>query len=605
MLKISRWNVIPLGLLLAGLALAGYAAAVGFESREPVHTRDAMAWYASAYEVSVPSQGNLLGLTLRRAPLPAGGDPRFGIWEDGTRIGVYQARLLPVALQGKGAYWQRGDRLVFSASDGSDPRRNGRAYEFVSRMRLPWSQFGSLLLLAACFGAGAWLLSRGGRPGADAPDPSPKAGTYGTALATVAAAALAWGLVLSWPGVFAGALFWPGLAAAIVATMYAVALALTARRPGGRGGWDRMANATLAIVSIALVLALTDGALWFLADDAASGQNATPDPPVAQPLTITTGAASITLPADVVAAMAARQRETIFPAAWQYAPLPGAGPHPPFRWHGVEHIYDERMFRRARGPYPAKSATRLRIAIVGDSLTYGFGLDAAATYPVQLKNILAGGHDVEVLNLGTPGLQSEDIVLNVLWAEDTLQPDVIVYGMCLNDFLPAGVLEYQHAWGIPLPMWFKELAIRRSRAARLMDEGYREVLRRLGLNLDFYDDILTGIRADAARFHDDVRMMNQAVVSHGRPAIIGMVLDQSPRDKGRGHTLARMAEQSMREAGFTVIPTDDYYRTYDGRSLAISRWEGHPNEEANAIFATMIANALIARGDLSRDEGRR
>ncbi len=41
-----------------------------------------------------------------------------------------------------------------------------------------------------------------------------------------------------------------------------------------------------------------------------------------------------------------------------------------------------------------------------------------------------------------------------------------------------------------------------------------------------------------------------------------------------------------------VIPTEEYYKTYDGRAMQVSPWEGHPNEEANRIFAEYFIRAL-------------
>ena len=59
-----------------------------------------------------------------------------------------------------------------------------------------------------------------------------------------------------------------------------------------------------------------------------------------------------------------------------------------------------------------------------------------------------------------------------------------------------------------------------------------------------------------------------------------------------------IAEAALRQAGAAVIPTEDYYRRYNGQAFSISRWEGHPNEIANIIWANMIAQVLGKREDL-------
>jgi hypothetical protein len=75
-------------------------------------------------------------------------------------------------------------------------------------------------------------------------------------------------------------------------------------------------------------------------------------------------------------------------------------------------------------------------------------------------------------------------------------------------------------------------------------------------------------------------------------------MDQFPELDGRGHKISRIAEQAMQSAGFDVISKENYYRRYSGENLSVSRWEGHPNEIANYIWASMIADHLRNRTDL-------
>jgi hypothetical protein len=43
---------------------------------------------------------------------------------------------------------------------------------------------------------------------------------------------------------------------------------------------------------------------------------------------------------------------------------------------------------------------------------------------------------------------------------------------------------------------------------------------------------------------------------------------------------------------------EDYFKRYNGQEMNISRWDGHPNEVANYIWASMIAKELRTRHDL-------
>ncbi len=75
-----------------------------------------------------------------------------------------------------------------------------------------------------------------------------------------------------------------------------------------------------------------------------------------------------------------------------------------------------------------------RIAVFGDSITFGNFLRADATYPAQLQRRLENHRpDYEVLNFGVGGY---DILQNVAAIEARVaafEPDVVVLGFCLND----------------------------------------------------------------------------------------------------------------------------------------------------------------------------
>ena len=213
---------------------------------------------------------------------------------------------------------------------------------------------------------------------------------------------------------------------------------------------------------------------------------------------------------------------------------------------------------------------------------------------------------IEFLNLGSDGLQSEDIKKRIYEFLPRLQPDLVIYGVCHNDFLPAGVEQYSanDAFSVPLPEYVKQTLARRSRLIRLSGDGYNALLLKLGLRADFYDDILKDFRSYQGRFVQDIEAMNSFVVSQGLPPVVAMVLDQIPKDP-RGHMTTKIAEGHLKQAGMTVIDTESYYRLFSDKNLQVSRWEGHPNEVANASWAKMIETHLRSRSELKPFERHR
>jgi GDSL-like Lipase/Acylhydrolase family len=237
---------------------------------------------------------------------------------------------------------------------------------------------------------------------------------------------------------------------------------------------------------------------------------------------------------------------------------------------------------------------------VGDSLTYGYGIAEKDTFVHLLNDWLSQEAPVEVFNLGVSGYQSEDIANVIEKFLPQLQPDLVVYTICLNDFLPSGAGEYTYEYAVPLPEKFKTFALAHSRALQFTSDLYDAALRRVHVRRDFFDDILRDFGSYQTRFRHDVARMQAFVSAAGLPPIVGMVLDQSPAYGDRGHMIARVAERAMADAGFDVVSTEDYYRRYNRDWLGVTRWEGHPNEVANYIWAQMLLGRLRPRVPITR-----
>lgn len=265
-------------------------------------------------------------------------------------------------------------------------------------------------------------------------------------------------------------------------------------------------------------------------------------------------------------------------------------------WHGKLHVYNEAGMRWST-PFPAKQPDVCRIMVVGDSLTYGKGVGAEETYPAVMEAELSKLYRVEVLNLGRSGYQSEEILETILTYTPQLRPDIIVYGVCLNDFLETGegqgTRERRQNWPFPLPLSFKQFMIQQTLSGEFFEKRYDDLLMRFGLRADFFSNILKNLHGYQIRFTRDVTAMNYFVISHRLPPVVAMVLDQAPVANGRGHKVARIAESIMTLVGMDVIIMEGYYTVYDGRVMKVSPWEGHPSAEAHKTFAEYLVRGLV------------
>jgi hypothetical protein len=260
--------------------------------------------------------------------------------------------------------------------------------------------------------------------------------------------------------------------------------------------------------------------------------------------------------------------------------------------HGTPHFYDKHKFRR-KSPLPNKKNSKFRILAIGDSMTFGYGVDDRFIYPSLIERLLSETNDVEVINIGKSGWQSEDILRDVKIFLPQLKPDLVIYGMVLNDFLPLNKGEYwSRGYLFPLPKKFKTYLINKSRLVKLSSQSYDAILRKLHLRKDFYDDILEDFDSYQERFRKDVFELNQYVVDFTGYPIIATVLDQAPRLDSRGHKISKIAEKHMIDSGMNFIAINEYYSRYNGFNFSVSRWEGHGNELVHAIWASMYLSEI-------------
>jgi lysophospholipase L1-like esterase len=352
-----------------------------------------------------------------------------------------------------------------------------------------------------------------------------------------------------------------------------------------------LGNALLIVASVALTLASVE--LLLRAERAWNPAAATPQ--VAPPAPV---GESDDLPSEL--AVRTRDRWALFarPLEWREVRVDEPGATLAFRWHGALHVSDANGMRRTT-PFPDRRSDTYRVMVVGDSLTYGYGLPEQDTFVALLNQWLGRDYRVEFLNLGVPGHNSEDIAQVVKSFLPQLRPNLVLYAMCFNDFLPSRsrqLPEIRH--GLSLPRRLERMLTENSLLGAFVSERYDAALRRLRLRVDFYDHILEDFHGYQQRFARDVHAMNDFVRETGLPPPVALALDQYPEHGGRGYLIAQAAEGHLRSAGFEVIPTEDYFRRYHGQMMGISPWEGHPDERANFIWATMIARVLRGRDDL-------
>jgi lysophospholipase L1-like esterase len=105
-----------------------------------------------------------------------------------------------------------------------------------------------------------------------------------------------------------------------------------------------------------------------------------------------------------------------------------------------------------------KPADTFRIAFVGDSVVYGYGIVNEDTVSKQLEVLLNHNRRLkkkfEVINFGVPGYGTEQEVEWYLKKVKPFSPDLVIIGYCLNDSVISS-WEYELFANKYFPLWSK------------------------------------------------------------------------------------------------------------------------------------------------------
>lgn len=168
----------------------------------------------------------------------------------------------------------------------------------------------------------------------------------------------------------------------------------------------------------------------------------------------------------------------------------------------------------------------LRIVVLGDSLTAGYGLAEQDAFPVQLeKALLASGHHVAVTNAGVAGDTSAGGLARLDWALVD-KPDLVIIELGANDALrglpPEQTRENLHAIISRLQQERITVLLTGMRAPRNLGSDYYNKFDRIypelarQLNVAFYPFFLQDVAA--------VRRYNQTDGLHPNPDGVGLIV---------------------------------------------------------------------------------
>ncbi len=263
------------------------------------------------------------------------------------------------------------------------------------------------------------------------------------------------------------------------------------------------------------------------------------------------------------------------------------------RWARGGHVQTNGDGFRERSFSMTKPAGTYRIVVLGDSFTFGNGLEANERYSDRLQAWLPPGY--EVLNFGAPGANTPQHLDTLRSRVLPADPDFVLLQWFVND------IEGDSVEGRPLirPLipsrtvhnWLQA----HSALYTVANLRWGEVQVASGMAGSYADYLKARAgdpqSADARRDAETLKKIIDEVRSQGRA--IGIVLFPDPGpDLGDSYPFAYLHDHVMNVCRETNVPCLDLRKDFaaiaDRRSLWVSPFDHHPSARANEIAAVKI-----------------
>ena len=246
---------------------------------------------------------------------------------------------------------------------------------------------------------------------------------------------------------------------------------------------------------------------------------------------------------------------------------------------------------RDREPLPAGAPGVLRIAVLGDSFTFGLGVSREEAYPSVLEALLlrapeTRGRPTDVLNFGVGGYSSADEALVLEHKALAWDPDLVIVGYVLNDPQTDAQQPLQRYFA--KPRWWQHFHLLRL-LAQLRYERERE---RLGGG-DYYRHM----HAEAGPHWPSVPRAFERMRALADGAGIPLLLVVFPAEVASWHSYAYLelheqVAQAAETAGFQVLDLFEPFAEYAPEAVQLGGRDSHPTPLGHRIAAASILERL-------------
>ena len=251
---------------------------------------------------------------------------------------------------------------------------------------------------------------------------------------------------------------------------------------------------------------------------------------------------------------------------------------------GVPYRINRQGFRNSEDfdSLPAKTSSRRRLVVLGDSFAFGVGLQEHETLPAYLGQQL--GPQWEIFNLGVPGYGIDQMVLSYEKYRSALQPDIVVL-VFIDDDINRVFEAFRTAEGLPKPS-FK--LVQGSLIARQAEKenSFDRLLYRSRIANVFYARWYA--RRESIRISEAFLRRLAAATSRRRERLVVVRYPMLEHLEGKAVYPAYRFQDVLTPLGVTYVePFDELRRTGDPHALYFVGHQ-HPTAEGNRRVAEVL-----------------
>jgi len=233
-----------------------------------------------------------------------------------------------------------------------------------------------------------------------------------------------------------------------------------------------------------------------------------------------------------------------------------------------------------------KPNNTIRIIVLGDSVTFGWGINVSDTYPKVLEKMLNNDLNTtinfEVLNFGVPGFNTLEEIHLLEKKGLKYNPDVVIIGYVAGDAENNTKLKTKEVF-IEADKLFKERFYNQNHLSRIEENFYKNELTARLIRDDLIKNFNQNLESYVLKPLEHLKTLSQE--KKIKKIIIVFLTDTYQIEKDRIVELAN-------KYNFCVIDAYERLKKYPYDSLILDKKDPHYNSFANQIIAEFIFSKI-------------